>query len=93
MQPHALDGNDVFNLCFQTYVGPYADHAILVDSCLGNHKVRYRPEWHMKTDDTYMRALAQAGLSVEDIDCVMCKYLHGDQPSAATRGGSTANGG
>jgi glyoxylase-like metal-dependent hydrolase (beta-lactamase superfamily II) len=32
----------------------------------------------MKTDDTYMRALKAADLSVEDIDFVMCTHLHTD---------------
>lgn len=78
LQPDSLDANDVFNLCYQTYVVRTPHHTILVDSCLGNDKQRPRPEWHLKTDDTYMRALAAAGLSVDDIDFVMCTHLHGD---------------
>ncbi len=78
LQPDSLDANDVFNLCYQTYVVRTPHHTILVDSCLGNDKQRPRPEWHLKTDNTYMRALAAAGLSVEDIDFVMCTHLHGD---------------
>jgi glyoxylase-like metal-dependent hydrolase (beta-lactamase superfamily II) len=75
----ALDANDVLILCFQSYVVKTPHHTILVDSCIGNDKPRpLRPKWNMKTDDTYLRALARAGFSVEDIDFVMCTHLHVD---------------
>jgi glyoxylase-like metal-dependent hydrolase (beta-lactamase superfamily II) len=60
-------------------------HTILVDSCLGNDKERARPEWHMRSDDRYMRDLAAAGLSVGDIDFVMCTHLHVDHVGWNTR--------
>ena len=61
-------------------------HTILVDSCIGNDKPRpARPKWNMKTDDSYMRALAAAGLSVGDIDFVMCTHLHVDHVGWNTR--------
>src|SRR6267378_5713452 len=64
----ALDAQDVLILCFQSYVVKTPNHTILVDSCIGNDKPRPRPNWNMKTDDTYMRALAAAGISARDID-------------------------
>src|SRR3984885_7426673 len=39
----------------------------------------------MKTDQTYMSALASAGLAVEDIDYVMCTHLHPDHVGWNTR--------
>jgi glyoxylase-like metal-dependent hydrolase (beta-lactamase superfamily II) len=61
-------------------------HTILVDSCIGNDKPRpLRPKWNMKTDETYMRALAAAGFSVGDIDYVMCTHLHVDHVGWNTR--------
>jgi glyoxylase-like metal-dependent hydrolase (beta-lactamase superfamily II) len=75
----ALDADDVLILCFQSYIVKTPHHTILVDSCIGNDKPRpLRPKWNMKTDDTYLRALAAAGFSVGDIDYVMCTHLHGD---------------
>lgn len=85
LQPHALDPDDVFRLCFQSYVVRTPHHTILVDSCIGNDKPRGRAEWSMKTDDTYMRALKAAGLAVEDIDYVMCTHLHVDHVGWNTR--------
>lgn len=75
----AIDDNDTLILCFQSYIVRTPHHTILIDSCIGNDKDRPgRPKWHMKTDDTYMRALKAAGFSVTDIDFVMCTHLHVD---------------
>ena len=75
----AIDADDVLILCFQSYIVKTPHHTILVDSCIGNDKPRpLRPKWNMKTDDSYMRALAAAGFSVGDIDFVMCTHLHVD---------------
>src|SRR5262249_27221410 len=82
----ALDANDVLILCFQSYVVKTPHHTILNYSVNGNYKPRpTRPKWNMKTDDTYMRALAAAGLSVGDIDYVMCTHLHVDHVGWNTR--------
>jgi glyoxylase-like metal-dependent hydrolase (beta-lactamase superfamily II) len=83
---NALDANDVLVLCFQSYIVKTPHHTILIDSCIGNDKPRpNRPKWNMKTDDTYMRALSAAGLSVGDIDYVMCTHLHVDHVGWNTR--------
>ncbi|WFU42304.1 MBL fold metallo-hydrolase [Bradyrhizobium sp. CB82] len=82
----ALDDQDVLMLCFQSYVVKTPHHTILIDSCIGNDKQRpLRPKWHMKTDDTYLRALNGAGVSVDDIDFVMCTHLHVDHVGWNTR--------
>jgi glyoxylase-like metal-dependent hydrolase (beta-lactamase superfamily II) len=82
----ALDDNDVLILCFQSYIIKTPHHTVLIDSCIGNDKQRPgRPAWHQKTDDSYMRALASAGLSVGDIDYVMCTHLHVDHVGWNTR--------
>jgi glyoxylase-like metal-dependent hydrolase (beta-lactamase superfamily II) len=78
-QARALDEDDVLILCFQSYIVRTPHHTILIDSCIGNDKQRpARPKWHMKTDDTYMRALTAAGIAPADIDYVMCTHLHVD---------------
>jgi glyoxylase-like metal-dependent hydrolase (beta-lactamase superfamily II) len=82
----ALDDSDTLILCFQSYIVKTPHHTILVDSCIGNDKPRpTRPKWSMKTDDTYMRGLKAAGISVEDIDYVMCTHLHVDHVGWNTR--------
>ena len=81
----ALTAEDVLILCFQSYIVKTPHHTILVDSCIGNDKPRPRPAWDMKTDDNYMRGLAAAGVSVDDIDFVMCTHLHVDHVGWNTR--------
>ncbi len=79
LKARAIDENDTLILCFQSYVVRTPHHTILIDSCIGNDKPRpLRPKWNMKTDDTYLRVLGAAGLSVGDIDFVMCTHLHVD---------------
>ena len=86
MQPAALDAQDMLILCFQSYVVRTPHHTILVDTCVGNDKPRPgRPQWNMKSDDRYMRSLAQHGLGVGDIDFVMCTHLHVDHVGWNTR--------
>ena len=86
MHPAALDANDNLVLCFQSYVVKTGKHNILVDSCVGNDKERTaRPLWHKKKDDAFMTGLAAAGLTVNDIDFVLCTHLHVDHIGWNTR--------
>ena len=73
-------------LCFQSYVVQTGGKNILVDSCIGNDKDRTaRPLWHKKKDDAFMQGLAAAGLTVNDIDFVLCTHLHVDHIGWNTR--------
>ncbi len=80
----AKTGNCV--LCFQSYVVKTPHHNILVDACIGNDKTfPLRPSWNGKKDGNWMAALNAAGLTVNDIDFVMCTHLHGDHVGWNTR--------
>ncbi|MDH3452533.1 MAG: MBL fold metallo-hydrolase [Gammaproteobacteria bacterium] len=73
-------------LPIQSYVVRTSHHIVLVDTCLGNDKQRpLRPDWHMKSDDIYMRNLTALGLTCADIDFVMCTHLHVDHVGWNTR--------
>jgi glyoxylase-like metal-dependent hydrolase (beta-lactamase superfamily II) len=86
LAPSALDVDGNLVLCFQSYIVKTPRHTILVDSCIGNDKERTaRPLWHQKKDDVWMRGLAAAGLTVNDIDFVMCTHLHVDHVGWNTR--------
>jgi glyoxylase-like metal-dependent hydrolase (beta-lactamase superfamily II) len=86
LAPKALGRDDRLVFSFQSYLVRTPHHAILVDSCIGNDKVRpTRPEWNLKRDETFMRALATAGFGVNDIDFVMCTHLHVDHVGWNTR--------
>lgn len=84
--PMALDDQDRLVLCFQAYIIRTGKHVILVDSCVGNDKDRpARPIWHMKTDSIFMDGLKEVGLTVNDIDFVLCTHLHVDHVGWNTR--------
>jgi glyoxylase-like metal-dependent hydrolase (beta-lactamase superfamily II) len=84
--PLALDDQDKLVLCFQAYIIRTGKHTILIDSCVGNDKNRpTRPMWHMKKDSIFMDGLKEVGLSVEDIDFVLCTHLHVDHVGWNTR--------
>jgi len=86
LAPEALDKDDRLILCFQSYVVRTPHHTVLVDSCIGNDKDRPgRPTWHRKTDTAFIDGLAAIGLSVQDIDVVMCTHLHADHVGWNTR--------
>ncbi len=86
LAPEALDAEDRLILCFQSYVVRTPHHTVLVDSCIGNDKDRpTRPTWHLKTDTAFIDGLAAVGLSVQDIDVVMCTHLHADHVGWNTR--------
>ena len=79
LQPAFVDPADKLMLCIQSFVIKTPHHNILVDACVGNHKSRpTRPFWHMMNSDRFEKGLAAAGLTVNDIDYVMCTHLHTD---------------
>jgi len=59
--------------------------AILIDTCIGNHKPRpARPKWHLM-ETRYLQRLKEAGVRPEEIDLVMCTHLHADHVGWNTR--------
>jgi len=87
MEPTFLDpANNGLVLCIQSFVIKTPHHNILIDSCVGNHKPRpTRPFWNMLDSDRFNKSLAATGLTVGDIDYVMCTHLHGDHVGWNTR--------
>jgi glyoxylase-like metal-dependent hydrolase (beta-lactamase superfamily II) len=87
LEPTFLDpasGKLVF--CVQSFLITTRHHKILVDSCVGNHKPRpARPFWNMLDSDRFEQGLAAAGVTVHDIDYVMCTHLHVDHVGWNTR--------
>lgn len=87
LEPAALDPvTGKLILCIQSYLVRTPHHTILVDTCVGNDKtLPAHPFWHQQKSQTYMTALAAAGVGVEDIDYVMCTHLHVDHVGWNTR--------
>ena len=84
--PEFIDASGGVMLCIQGFVIKTPHHNILVDACVGNHKHRpMRPHWNMMTSDRFEKGLTATGLTVNDIDYVMCTHLHGDHVGWNTR--------
>ncbi|MGB7316507.1 MAG: MBL fold metallo-hydrolase [Planktotalea sp.] len=59
---------------------------ILVDACVGNDKtVPSMAEWHQQKGSRFMSSLAAAGVTVADVDYVLCTHLHTDHVGWNTR--------
>ncbi len=87
LEPSFLDpANNCLVFCIQAFVIKTPHHNILVDTCVGNHKARpTRPFWNMLDSKRFEQGLGAIGLSVGDIDYVMCTHLHGDHVGWNTR--------
>jgi glyoxylase-like metal-dependent hydrolase (beta-lactamase superfamily II) len=57
---------------------------ILVDTCVGNDKVRSNPFWN-QLQGRFLEDLAEAGHPVDAIDTVVCTHLHVDHVGWNTR--------
>lgn len=60
-------------------------HTILVDTCIGNHKPRPNSPGFDDLQQPYLERLAQAGITPQDIDFVLCTHLHVDHIGWNTR--------
>jgi glyoxylase-like metal-dependent hydrolase (beta-lactamase superfamily II) len=86
LQPVFMDAADKLVFAIQSFVIKTPHHNILIDACVGNHKQRpTRPFWHMLNSDRFEKALAGAGVGVNDVDYVMCTHLHTDHVGWNTR--------
>ncbi len=73
-------------LPIQSYVIRSPRHMVLVDSCVGNDKSHsYFPQWHKRSDQTYLSNMSALGVSPADIDYVLCTHLHVDHSGWNTR--------
>jgi glyoxylase-like metal-dependent hydrolase (beta-lactamase superfamily II) len=73
-------------LGIQSFVLRIGDLSILIDSCVGEDKQRpRRPDWHLRRGTSYLAALAEAGVTPETVDIVLCTHLHADHVGWNTR--------
>jgi len=63
----------------QAYLVRTRHHRILIDTCVGCGKsIPDAPDWHERTDRSWLARLAAVGLAPGDIDYVFCTHLHSD---------------
>ena len=60
-------------------------HTIVVDTCVGDHKKRARPNWNMTSSGEFLKRFAETGVRPEQVDYVMCTHMHTDHVGWNTR--------
>jgi glyoxylase-like metal-dependent hydrolase (beta-lactamase superfamily II) len=61
-----------------------SSRTIVVDTCIGNDKVRSYPRWNMMQGD-FLQRFEAAGFAPEKIDAVLCTHMHVDHVGWNTR--------
>jgi glyoxylase-like metal-dependent hydrolase (beta-lactamase superfamily II) len=77
LRPHFVDGQGYLLQKIQALVIETGDTTIVVDTCVGNDKVRANPGWHQLAG-AFLADLAQAGCGPDEVDVVICTHLHVD---------------
>src|SRR5690242_3062049 len=69
----------------QSFLVRTRHHTIVVDTCVGDHKQRARPNWNMTSSGDYLKRLAEAGVRPEQVDFVLTTPFHTDHVGWNTR--------
>ena len=82
----ALDpASNMLTFPMQSFLLRTRHHTIVVDTCVGDHKQRARPNWNMTSSGEYLRRFAETGADPTQVDYVMCTHMHTDHVGWNTR--------
>lgn len=84
LRPHFAFDDGKLNICIQTLVLESCGQRIVVDTCVGNDKIRSNPLWN-ELQTAFLSDMEAAGFPVESIDTVVCTHLHVDHVGWNTR--------
>lgn len=65
-------------LSIQSFLVRTPRHTLLIDTCVGDHKKRWRETWTDTTGGMFLRRLEAVGVDPADVDLVICTHLHAD---------------
>jgi len=82
--PHFANEQGKAVMSVHALVIEVGDRRILVDTCVGNDKVRPIPGWNRR-QGPFLADLTEAGFPPESIDTVLCTHLHVDHVGWNTR--------
>jgi len=77
LRPHFATDDGQLKSCIQAFVIESQGRRIIVDTCVGNDKLRGNPGWN-QLQGPFLADLAAAGYPPESIDIVLCTHLHVD---------------
>jgi glyoxylase-like metal-dependent hydrolase (beta-lactamase superfamily II) len=84
LRPHFAFDDGKLNVCIQALVIESCGQRIVVDTCVGNDKIRSNPMWN-KLQGAFLLDMESAGFPVDSIDSVVCTHLHVDHVGWNTR--------
>ena len=71
-------------MSFHSLVIQRGDETIVVDTCIGNDKVRHYPRWN-RMQSGFLADFAAAGFEVDAVGAVLCTHMHVDHVGWSTR--------
>ena len=71
-------------MSFHSLVIEAHGQTIVVDTCIGNDKVRAYPRWN-KMQSSFLDDFAEAGFSVDGVETILCTHMHVDHVGWNTR--------
>ena len=77
LQPHFATEDGQLKSCIQAFVVESKGRRIIVDTCVGNDKVRKNEVWN-QLQGSFLADLTAAGYPPDTIDTVLCTHLHID---------------
>ncbi len=77
LKPHFLTDDGRIIASIHAFVIESARRRIVVDTCVGNDKLRDVKAWNMRKG-RFLEDMAEAGFPRESIDTVLCTHLHVD---------------
>ena len=77
LQPHFATADGALISCIQAFVVESKGKRIIVDTCVGNDKIRGNEAWS-NLQGPFLADLTAAGYAPDSIDIVLCTHLHVD---------------
>ena len=79
-----VDPHGKLVMSFHSLIVESCGRTIVVDTCIGNDKVRGYPRWN-RMQSSFLADFAAAGFDVERVDTVLCTHMHVDHVGWNTR--------
>jgi glyoxylase-like metal-dependent hydrolase (beta-lactamase superfamily II) len=79
-----LDDRGRLILSMHSLIVESQGQVLMVDTCIGNDKVRSYPRWNLMQGD-FLERMIEAGFPPERIDTVLCTHMHVDHVGWNTR--------
>ncbi len=77
LKPHFIDEHGDLITSIYSLLVHSGDKRIVIDTCVGNDKLRGVPMWN-KLQGAFLNEIAAAGFPRESVDYVVCTHLHQD---------------